>query len=1476
MFAPSDTKAKTIMVVKTIEDYTPPDKLSNALPLEIGNIIYVLNNNNKHWWDGVVVHEDGVIKRGWFPATSVKPYRHFKSKSLDENIVDKFKKDTSTTKPINTTVEETEALSTEFTIRDPMTLNTTNQNPLPPSNLPYQQRRQSLRPRQLSQTSNYSNFKQYKSSPSQSNSILESYNISSSSKDFHNVPLHPLPTIPSSNSSSSTGVPIFKEKNYFISRNDSSLSQTSQSALNDSRQSSKAFTERSFSSTINSIPLISRDEIASYFSTTYSQSQPGLNFIPIWHPKFNENFDVVFHNKALNVYSNEPPFIDADHINDRTLFESAETVNIQDELKYIDFETASESNETSFKKSISSNMQKSSNFDSSRENISGAMHSVITLAGLSNVKPSEVFYLESSDFVTWDTLISNFINSLDNCISNLKNHDKLNFSEALNNASNCLLLYHTAGRLLQQQLIDSNCLSKFSLVIKKITNMFIQFRIWSNLAAIAVDAFDSYNSVQSLKVESIDVNEENIVQYIEDIVYYRNKLEKLSLYLVKLMSTVNLKFSNSITDKHHLKMLPMIYARFLRNNFEGGNFRNKFVSLGQQSFSNNDSNLNSGNRLLDDHAIDSLKSYEKKILSFLKEVKDILSEKLSPNIQLKKFTEDRNLRLLTCIYKMIPVICSFTDLIETIDLTVFAMIDKFATRNLHPDRNETIVSTNESDSIRTDRLSSLSHLNLDESFSPNLSETNRFTGSSELEKENFEENDNDIENDSQSFYDATAKVFRPMIQEFLQLKQAIHSSFTDLILDAQTITSADPETFFSIRKDKASLSKENKLEIVADLMLEKLEKIDVELYNDGLYTSDSSLKLFETIKLTKERINLVIESVSQLKDERTNILNYCSRLMNSDFNIASLFIAERHNTLVSKMSQSSQSFKTNSTTSNDNFDLQHKEDKVLHDDFFNSSNPVTEYNVNVANSNVPWFLRIDRDHQNLVYEASTLKGGTVKALVSILVNPLEQSNQLYEETFLCFFPTFTRPTKLFELLIDNYFLTMPEALSYEEYGIWLEQKLKPQQQRVLGIFHKLFTCYWLVDYTTSDLIRIWDTFTSEAQFEDVSLIDIANKVFTFIRQEDYFKYFNLINDDPKHIPLAPSTTSISKVKVQDLGVTFVASQITAIQAFYFRKLNLWDLLGRSYNFVKVLKKKNDKGNFINSRDPLGTKNVSIFIRNCNHLTHYTTYMILKSSELIERVEIIKFFISVAEKLLQLKNYSSMTAIISGLSSTSISRLKKTWEKVPESFVSKFHKMDNLMSIGKNYSEYRNITKFVESDNDAYLPFLGMYLSDLRFTTDGNPDWLSPKKGTKGIVNFSKRMNIMKIIKEVLNFNKTLYDIELDLSFSRYMYEMFNRLPDDEKLYELSIKIEPRVSLLKSKAKVSKGTIDSSAFSIGSSDISDPLFINENNSLLQPKVHSNLKSSNTPLDQNKLRSYRPLVSMVNCDSNDNESGSFEKS
>lgn len=1228
--------------------------------------------------------------------------------------------------------------------------------------------------------------------------------------------------------------------------------------------------------------VVSNEEVCSYFQSGNPQLQPSFNFIPIWLPEFDKNYNVLYKNQALNVYSNETPFIDADYINEKSLFESPDTTNLISNLNVLPANVQYQNdalNNSMNHKASSAHILKSSllqdsyanNYSKSGPNQLDVIHN---LQSLTNSRPTEFFFTDSTDYLTWDALVSGLINSIDRCIACLKDQDKLNFNEALNQASNNLSLYHIAGRLIREQLEESNKLIKFSLIIKKITNMFIQFRIWSSLAVFSIDRQESAKSNTALKDHNIKTDETAVNKYIENSITYRHKLEKLSLYLTDLVASLSYINENGVAVRNTSKILPMLYSRFLRDKFEGGNFKNKFVDVKNQNTQHLELNKAQSNILLDDDIVSKLKVSEKSILSICKEMNDILTTNVSEHKSLKTFNNDRNLKLLTAVYQLIPQLASFLNFVESIDLTVFVMIDRMAAQSTDTSttRHNTLVSQGKKGSTAISSQPMNSNVDSVSSIMSNGVQPS-------LHTEGLNYMNDELDNSSQSFYDATANLFRPMIHEFLYLKQLIHIVFTDIILDSQTLTAEDPETFFPIRKEKSKTGNVTRLKMFTDSIVKKLEQMNFAINHDEIYSTEPALKLIETLKLSKERITLLIASIIQLKEERTSILNYCSRLMNSDFNIASLFIAERHNTLISKNSQVTTSGKSTSTfySSEVPSEPTFPNSNSMRQDSNNYEHLLTVNDMdgtyecaNLTSSdikNLPWYMQPDRDEEELIFEATTLKGGPVRGLVSRLVNPLNLPDELFEETFLCFFSTFVKPVKLFELLIEKYHLNMPEALSYEEYGIWLEEKLKPQQNKVLEIFEKLFSKFWIVNYTNTELIDIWETFVDESSV-DTPLIELASKALSFEKQQDYIDYFKLGNSEAKHIPMSKLNSHILHIKLQALNMDYVAEQITAVQAFYYRKLNLWDLLGRSYNFGKLFRKKNEK--ITNVRDGLGTKNVAIFIKNCNNLTHYATFMILKHQDLGNRISAIVYFIQLAEKLMKLKNFSSMTAIISGLSSTSVSRLRKTWDGVPQKFIDKFHKMDNLMSIGKNYKEYRNILKFVETDGDAYLPFLGMYLSDLRFTTDGNSDWLTSKRGSKGIVNFSKRRNILRIIREVMDFNNNLYDIKLDTDFSRYLHEMFSELPDEEKLYELSLEIEPRVSLLKHSMDASSagvahnGSVSSTNFSslTGAFNV-DNVFGSfsafnsgdgNTNSFSRKKEHSNNHTAR------KQKRYRPLISM----------------
>lgn len=69
------------------------------------------------------------------------------------------------------------------------------------------------------------------------------------------------------------------------------------------------------------------------------------------------------------------------------------------------------------------------------------------------------------------------------------------------------------------------------------------------------------------------------------------------------------------------------------------------------------------------------------------------------------------------------------------------------------------------------------------------------------------------------------------------------------------------------------------------------------------------------------------------------------------------------------------------------------------------------------------------------------------------------------------------------------------------------------------------------------------------------------------------------------------------------------------------------------------------------------------IERFNEVSNWVASEIVKQPQLFHRVVIIEKFIEVAQELQRLHNLNGLTAVIGGLNSSPVSRLKRTWAKV---------------------------------------------------------------------------------------------------------------------------------------------------------------------------------------------------------------------
>jgi hypothetical protein len=145
------------------------------------------------------------------------------------------------------------------------------------------------------------------------------------------------------------------------------------------------------------------------------------------------------------------------------------------------------------------------------------------------------------------------------------------------------------------------------------------------------------------------------------------------------------------------------------------------------------------------------------------------------------------------------------------------------------------------------------------------------------------------------------------------------------------------------------------------------------------------------------------------------------------------------------------------------------------------------------------------------------------------------------------------------------------------------------------------------------------------------------------------------------------------------------------------------------------------------------------------------------------------------------------AIRSALDSTSIMRLRKSWDHLSTKYKALWEPIHRATDSQRNFAEYRKRLKTAVA---PCLPFLGVYLTDLTFINDGNPDFRVSTENHK-LINFDKYIKVTRVLTDIDQFQIGYRFLEIDeiqtfISRTLELVEM-----DDQVLYSLSLKREPK-------------------------------------------------------------------------------------
>ncbi|KAG9353585.1 hypothetical protein JZ751_011705, partial [Albula glossodonta] len=211
---------------------------------------------------------------------------------------------------------------------------------------------------------------------------------------------------------------------------------------------------------------------------------------------------------------------------------------------------------------------------------------------------------------------------------------------------------------------------------------------------------------------------------------------------------------------------------------------------------------------------------------------------------------------------------------------------------------------------------------------------------------------------------------------------------------------------------------------------------------------------------------------------------------------------------------------------------------------------------------------------------------------------------------------------------------------------------------------------------------------------------------------------------------------------ESLSAMEMAEQITLLDHIVFRSIPYEEFLGQGW--MKV-----DK----TERTPYIMKTSQHF----NDMSNLVASQIMTHTDVGSRASSIEKWVAVADICRCLHNYNGTKAL-----------------------------MDKLQKTVSSEGRFKNLRETLKNCNPPCVPYLGMYLTDLAFIEEGTPNFTE-----EGLVNFSKMRMISHIIREIRQFQQTPYRIEHQPKVTQYLLDK-TLIMDEDTLYDLSLKIEPRL------------------------------------------------------------------------------------
>ncbi|XP_052407607.1 ral guanine nucleotide dissociation stimulator-like 1 [Carassius gibelio] len=412
-----------------------------------------------------------------------------------------------------------------------------------------------------------------------------------------------------------------------------------------------------------------------------------------------------------------------------------------------------------------------------------------------------------------------------------------------------------------------------------------------------------------------------------------------------------------------------------------------------------------------------------------------------------------------------------------------------------------------------------------------------------------------------------------------------------------------------------------------------------------------------------------------------------------------------------------------------------------------------------------------------------LKAATLDKLVSHLLDPCCQE-QDYGRILLSTYRTFTSSSKLIEMLLqrDNLASALdstnyPNSSLWTVLQMWLEEYSDDFRDAPMHSSLRLMCLQLRGHPALFPLAKHYEALLKNFQAEDVVAGDPVEQT----EESDLNKGVRDYESD-------------NLVDFMGFSVTDVAEQLTRMDADLFMKVVPFQCLGC------VWSQRDKKENL--------SPTIWATIAQFNAVTNWVITSLLRSSTSVtQRARVIEKWVRIAQVCRELKNFSSLKAILSALQSNPIYRLRKTWAAVSREAMSVFKILCETFPDEENcvltsreifeddgsQTEMDNTTTKTSkrcplakqmSSAGGTVPYLGTYLTVLTMLDTALPDTVEG-----GLINFEKRRREYEILKQIHQLQALCSQYVLPHHPQIAAWLQSQRLLSDQESYEFSRQLE---------------------------------------------------------------------------------------